>query len=230
MVAQTKDRIQVYLEVGKQRVFAGAVDWPGWCRAGKDESAALTSLLQYAPRYARVLRSTRLGFQPPDDVDGFSVIERLQGDSTTDFGAPGKAPRADGKPLGEDDLDRCSKLLKACWSAMDEAVQAAKGKKLKLGPRGGGRGLPEIIRHVVDADAAYLSRIGWKESPAEKNSAADLDQRRKAVLAGLAAAAAGKLPATGPRGGRLWTPRYFVRRVAWHVLDHVWEIIDRLDG
>jgi hypothetical protein len=31
----------------------------------------------------------------------------------------------------------------------------------------------------------------------------------------------------GPRGGTLWPPRYFVRRVAWHALDHAWEIEDR---
>jgi hypothetical protein len=25
----------------------------------------------------------------------------------------------------------------------------------------------------------------------------------------------------------LWTPRYVVRRVAWHTVDHLWEIEDR---
>jgi hypothetical protein len=50
---------------------------------------------------------------------------------------------------------------------------------------------------------------------------------RAAILEGLAASAAGKLPAKGPRGGSRWTARYFVRRVAWHALDHAWEIEDR---
>ena len=31
----------------------------------------------------------------------------------------------------------------------------------------------------------------------------------------------------GPRGGKRWSARYFVRRAAWHVLDHAWEIEDR---
>jgi hypothetical protein len=35
------------------------------------------------------------------------------------------------------------------------------------------------------------------------------------------------MPKQGPRGGKLWQPRYFVRRSAWHILDHVWEIEDR---
>ena len=38
---------------------------------------------------------------------------------------------------------------------------------------------------------------------------------------------AGELPSRGPRGGVIWPPRYFVRRVAWHLLDHLWEIEDR---
>jgi hypothetical protein len=36
------------------------------------------------------------------------------------------------------------------------------------------------------------------------------------------------LPEKGPRGGIIWPARYFVRRTAWHVLDHAWEIEDRI--
>ncbi len=35
------------------------------------------------------------------------------------------------------------------------------------------------------------------------------------------------LPEAGPRGGKIWLPRRFVHRAAWHVLDHAWEIEDR---
>jgi hypothetical protein len=37
-----------------------------------------------------------------------------------------------------------------------------------------------------------------------------------------------EIPDRGPRGGRVWAPRHFVCRVAWHVLDHAWKIEDRL--
>jgi hypothetical protein len=30
-----------------------------------------------------------------------------------------------------------------------------------------------------------------------------------------------------PIAGRRWPPRYAARRIAWHVLDHAWEIEDR---
>ena len=47
--------IEVFVESGKKRTFAGAVYWPGWCRAGRDEAGALRALVEYGPRYARVL-------------------------------------------------------------------------------------------------------------------------------------------------------------------------------
>lgn len=32
-----------------------------------------------------------------------------------------------------------------------------------------------------------------------------------------------------PIGGRKWPPRYAARRIAWHVLDHAWEIEGRAE-
>jgi D-hexose-6-phosphate mutarotase len=55
----------------------------------------------------------------------------------------------------------------------------------------------------------------------------DLQLTRKAMLEALAASVRGEVPEFGPRGGKRWTARYFVRREAWHVLDHAWEIEDR---
>jgi hypothetical protein len=49
-----------------------------------------------------------------------------------------------------------------------------------------------------------------------------------AIMNALESAEEGKLPETGPRGGIIWPARYFVRRTAWHVLDHAWEIEDRI--
>jgi len=54
-----------------------------------------------------------------------------------------------------------------------------------------------------------------------------IEQTRSAVLEGLAASAGGKIAARGPRGGVRWKPRFFVRRLLWHALDHLWEIEDR---
>ena len=61
-MARSSSKIDIYLEIGKKRTFAGAIDWPGWCRSGSDEESALQALFDYGPRYARVLRSSQLGF------------------------------------------------------------------------------------------------------------------------------------------------------------------------
>jgi hypothetical protein len=221
-------KIEVYLEAGKKRTIAGAIEWPGWCRVGRDEDTALQALLDYGPRYGRLLNATLLGFQAPRDRSAFVVVERLEGNATTDFGAPDASPEGDALPVDAAELQRLQTLLQACWQAFDQAVQAATGKELRKGPRGGGRDLDEITRHVLGGDASYLARLAWKFKPDEAAPLDDeLSRSRQAIRDALAAAAQGDLPTHGPRGGAIWTPRYFVRRVTWHVLDHAWEIEDR---
>jgi len=221
-------RIPVYLEIGSKRVFAGALDWPGWCRSGRDEAAALASLLAYASRYARAVRPARLGFQPPSDASLLVVVERLEGDATTDFGAPGGVPALDTKPVDEEELRRMLGLLHACWETLDQAAEAARGKALRTGPRGGGRNLTAILRHALEADQAYLGRLRWKAPALPDEPCRALTRLRSETEAALAAAVRGEIPAKGPRGGIRWSPRTFVRRLAWHALDHAWEIEDRL--
>lgn len=220
-------KIDVYLEIGGKRTFAGAVDWPGWCRSGRDEQSALQALLDYAPRYARMLRPAKLPFQLPDTPTAFKVVERLKGGATTDFGAPEAHPSADAKPIKAAELKRFEALLKTCWHAFDAAVRAAKGKELRKGPRGGGRELEGIVQHVIGSDLGYLASLGWKVN-FDKDRGQDLKQIRRSTLEALTAAASGGIPKRGPRGGVRWSARYFVRRVAWHVLDHAWEIEDRI--
>ena len=229
--ASSKGKIPVYLEIGKKRAFAGAVEWSGWCRSGKGDEAALETLAASAPRYATVLRGTNLGFDPPGDTTAFQVVERLEGDATTDFGAPGKAPLADERPVDEVEFGRMQAVLRACWKALDTAAQVAEGKVLAKGPRGGGRDLDEILRHVLEADAGYLWRIGAKYRPKDEGDPRkELVRMRPFILGALSAVACGEPVRTGPRGGIRWTPRYFVRRSAWHVLDDAWEIEDRATG
>jgi hypothetical protein len=86
-----------------------------------------------------------------------------------------------------------------------------------------------MIQHVLGADAGYLAQLGWKlKIDEEANLRTALDQTHQAILQALTSAAHGELPSRGPKGGLHWTPRYFVRRSAWHVLDHAWEIEDRI--
>jgi hypothetical protein len=228
-MARSANKLDAYVEAGQKRIFAGAIDWPGWCRSARNEEAAVLALLDYAPRYARALRGSRLEFSAPASVAAFHIVERLPGNMTTDFGAPGLPPAADARSLDEKEMKRLQAILRSCWRTLDAAVKAATGKTLRSGPRGGGRDAGDIVRHVVDAERGYLSALGWKFKPADEAPEAKVQSTREAILAGLTASANGEIPARGPRGGMRWTARYFVRRDAWHVLDHAWEIEDRLD-
>lgn len=222
--------IDIYLEIGQKRTLAGAIEWPGWCRGGRDEAAALQALCESGPRYARILDRTGLAFKAPADPSAFAVVERLEGNATTDFGAPNIALSSDTQPVDQAELQRFQTLLEAYWRAFDDAVQAATGKELRKGPRGGGRDLEGVIRHLLDSDASYVKQLGWKLDQREaEDLSAELSRMRQAILEALAASARGELPKRGPRGGTIWGPREYIRRAAWHVLDHTWEIEDRAE-
>jgi hypothetical protein len=214
--------VKVYLEIGK-KTFASAVDWPGWSRGGKTEEAALSSLLAYGNRYAAAVGVPygRLRASAPRDLE---IVERLEGNATTDFGAPGVVPELDRKAVSGKRLDEMIELLKASWRAFAQAAVKAGGKTLSAaGPRGGGRTLDGIRRHVAEADAAYLSALGGRVT-----AGAPWTATQDAFVAALHARARGELPDVGPRGGKRWPAPYAIRRAAWHALDHAWEIEDRL--
>jgi hypothetical protein len=223
--------MQIYLESTPKRTFANALDWHGWSRSGRNETSAIEALFTSAPRYARILQAAGIDFTPPSAPGDFTIVERVPGDSTTEFGAPSIPPSVDSQPLEEAELARLHALLEAYWQALDVAIQSAQGKELRKGPRGGGRGLDKIVDHVNGANHGYISYLAWRwDKPKTDDPFAMLLATRQAVAAALTAAARGQTPTQRPRGGPVWSPRYFVRRVGWHVLDHTWEIEDRISG
>src|SRR5437762_171063 len=76
-----------------------------------------------------------------------------------------------------------------------------------------------LVAHLADAEVAYLSKLGTRPVPGD--SRGDV---RKAALSAFTSRSRGEPPERTPRSGALWSPRYFMRRAAWHVLDHTWEI------
>jgi hypothetical protein len=197
-------RTRVGLEVGKTWVFASALDWPGWCRRGKGEQAALDTLADYAPRYGRVAGA--------DLAPGpFEIVGAVQGNATTDFGAPGIRADWDEEPLGAKEAARQTDLLRRAWKALDRAAEHAPDV-LPKGPRGGGRDRDRIVDHAREAERNYARRIGARVPPRTEWPA-----QRKAIVEALLGA---EEPTTWPR-------RYFLRRATWHVLDHAWELEDK---
>jgi hypothetical protein len=195
---------RVYLEEGKTRVFAVALDWPGWCRQAKTAELALEALDEYRVRYAHVVSST---FRPGE----FEVVGTLKGNATTDFGAPDARGPWDEVTLTPRELNRQILVLQDCWNYFDTAVDHAP-PTMRRGPRGGGRDRDAIVDHVREAERAYCSRTGFRVAPRTP-----WDEQRDVVVTTLRASTP----------SAKWPIPYALRRVAWHVLDHAWEIEDK---
>ena len=212
----TQAATSVYLESGTKRAFALALDWPGWARSGRTADAALLALADYAPRYAPV--AARAGFVLPDA--GFDVVLDVPGTGSTDFGAPDRVPDLDRTDLAGADAERLAVLVEAAWATFDDVVATA-SPTLRRGPRGGGRDRDEVVRHVLAAEAAYARGIGVRRPEAAVGDTAAVAANRAAVAGRLRSGDTADDPA-----GR-WPLRYAARRIAWHVLDHAWEIEDK---
>lgn len=220
--------VPVILEVSAKRAFASALGWPGWSRSGKTAEEALDALLAYAPRYARVARRAKLSFRPPATVAGFEVVERLPGDASTVFGVPGAAAAAEDDPMSAADLKRLLALLRASWATFDAVARAAEGVTLATGPRGGGRSRAKMIDHVREAEAAYLGKLGSRAPSASDEPSGQPMKILRRMFADALTAVSRDEPVADPNKVRTrWSPRYAVRRSAWHALDHAWELEDR---
>jgi hypothetical protein len=210
----------VAIESGSKRVFAFTLDWPGWCRSGKDEASALAALVAYAPRYAPVAKKARIAFDPKSAA-AFRVVEHLAGTATTDFGAPDSVAKRDIEALPAPDAKRIAALLNAAWIILDEVIAGAPAE-LRKGPRGGGRDRDQIADHVLGAEGAYMRKLGLGLKAPARDDRGGIAKFRAAITEVLGKPSNGK--ALVERG---WPQRYAARRIAWHALDHAWEIQDR---
>lgn len=208
----------VYLEVGKKKVFAGSLDWPGWGRFAKTEEEALETLAAYGERYAPI--ATAAGFSFPA-APRLRVVERVPGNATTEFGAPDGRPAADNQPVTKATANRHTKLLSAAWAAFDSYAAVAPAE-LRKGPRGGGRDRDKMIDHVIGSEAGYARKIGVKHGQPAIDDKDAIAALRDDVLAVLGTPSDGS-----PLTDNGWTARYAARRFTWHVLDHLWEMEDR---
>jgi hypothetical protein len=196
--------IPVYIEEAPRRTFAMAVDWPGWGRPGRTPEQALEALHEHADRYASIAAAA--GESVPST--GFEVVELVAGDATTEFGAPGRIPELDRRM--PDDLNRLVRLWRAGWERFDLVATDAP-EALTKGPRGGGRDTSKVIEHVLAAEQGYARQIGVKPS------GLDMPGLRDALVERVL---------QRPIDTK-WPIAYHIRRSAWHVVDHLWEIENR---
>jgi hypothetical protein len=210
---------RVYLETGSKRTFAMALDWPGWGRSGRTAAHALDTLASYLARYAKV--AAKAGFELGLGDAEFDVVETVPGDATTAFGAPGAFTAADAEPVTADAAARMASLVEACWDTLTR-VAARSPQELRKGPRGGGRDRDAMLAHVIEAEAAYARKIGMRHKPPAIDDKGGIKAMRADIIAVIGAPAEG-----GPLQPKGWPVAYAARRIAWHALDHAWEMQDR---
>ena len=211
-------RLAVALESAPKKAFATALDWPGWSRSAKTDQEAIERLLDYAPRYAPIVEAAGIDFPESFEAD---VVERSDGGSGTEFGVPSRTHEADTKPVDAAEARRLAAIVEAAWANFDR-VAAKAPAELRKGPRGGGRDRDKIVGHVNESDWYYARELGLKLRQPDPADEAAIAAMRADMLRVL------RTPSDGnPIAGRKWTQRYAARRIAWHALDHAWEIEDR---
>jgi hypothetical protein len=223
--------VRVYLESGQRRTFAMAVDWPGWGRSGKTDETALEALQAYRDRYAVVAKAARQRL-PGSSGLSLEVVATVPGNATTEFGAPGVIPEIDlDRTAGSAAWDlararRQTALLQAAWRALDDAAAAAPAQ-LRTGPRGGGRSLEKIVDHVLSTEPAYARKAGLKIKVPAGRAGVDLLRDRLMEHLLTLAELTDRATDVAESPAAAWPASYTVRRLAWHALDHAWEIEDR---
>jgi hypothetical protein len=217
------DRLRVVLELGPKgrRVVAGAIDWPGLDRWGKDEDAAIAKLVAYLPRYAGVAERAGMASEFARQTEP-TIVERYPGNTSTDFwGIAHVTSETERGVLPEADLERRLDLLQATWAHFDH-VAGHVSKELRHGPRGGGRTREEVIRHTLGNEPHQFAPKVEVRNPYEMAFTPDgLAVIRQMYLDGIRAYNAEGKPA------RSWSIQFLIRRSAQHMMDHAWELEDR---
>jgi hypothetical protein len=209
--------IAVSIEAASKKAFAKAVDWPGWARSGKTEVLALEALAACAPRYSVVAAGAGETFEP----DVYDVVESTAGGSGTEFGVPSAITDLDRRSVGAQDAERLVRLVTAAWAVFDR-VAADSPAELRKGPRGGGRDRNKMIGHVIESEWYYAREMGIRLPQPDLADRGTVAALRAAMFEVLARPSDGS-----PLADRKWPPRYAASRIAWHALDHAWEMEDR---
>jgi hypothetical protein len=222
-MAPMANSIRVMVERGKKkRTVACAFDWSGWDRSGKTEEDALRVLESYRPRYAKV--AALAGLSDEFSAAGeLTVVERLEGIGMTDYyGLSGRSAGPEQDQMTGTECERKVALLRASWRYFDD-VAARVSPELRKGPRGGGRERDEIVHHVNGSEIVEFARkVGVRSSPDSWRDSDELHAHRDAFCAAIR-----ETNARGAAAGAWWTVQFLIRRCAWHMLDHAWEMEDR---
>lgn len=150
------------------------------------------------------------------------VVERLEGTGMTDFYTlSARSATPEHEQMSESECERKITLLRACWTYFDD-VASRVSPGLRKGPRGGGRDRERIVRHTNGAEILEFAKKVGVVTPLDAWRSPDrLWAHRDAFC--------GAIRDHNRRGAaaRTWTLQFLIRRCAYHMLDHAWEMEDR---
>ena len=216
--------VRTVLERGPKgkKVVVFAIDWPGWSRGDRTPDLSLATLESYRERYRPIALAA--GMVDEFDAAGpLDVIEDRAGTGSTDFWGISFSPSGSEQgPMGDTEIDRKIKLLRACWAFFD-SVAARVSAEMRKGPRGGGRDRDTIIRHTIRVESEdFAKRLGLRIPEGGALTVDGLVAYREAYVAAIHAYNRGE-------GKRMqsWTLPFLIRHSAFHVLDHAWEMEDK---
>ena len=216
------DPIRVMLEHGKKkRVVASAFDWPGWDRSTKLGGDVLAVMDSYRHRFVKVAELAGYGDEF-GSLGDLAVVEEVEGIGMTDYyGVSGRAATVEHDPMTDAEFERKLALLRASWSTFDDTAGRVSAE-LRKGPRGGGRERERIIQHVNGAEIhEFAPKVGVKVPLETRENPKVLRIYRDAFADAIRDHHARGEPA------RSWALQFLIRRCAWHMLDHAWELEDR---
>ena len=200
-----------------------ALDWPGWCRGRqgrgpRDRGAARAR--RRATRRSRAGRRRR-----------FAARRRLR-HRRRRVGAPGRrgtasaCPRRRAERTGgrstDREAERLAAIVEAAWTSSTRSPPRRRPSCARARAAAGAT-RDKIVEHVVGADDGYARehRPQGAESPERPDGRPRSGPRCSRVLR----QPSGRLAARRTQVAA----RYAARRIAWHALDHAWEIEDRTE-
>jgi len=208
-----------------EKSIAWAFDHPGCFAYGEDDKEAILRVPQAMVAYQEWIgKHTEESWL--SDLGDFDVrlIEALEKPKD---GSPSRNWfQFDGQPLSQMEVEQGIKLLS--WSRTDlldiatsfsdqELDQTFEGERLSI------RG---IVKHIADAETWYLDRLGLADGlkgHLEKDVFARILQVRTRTVEVLPLLA-GKTEIREV-DGESWSGRKFLRRTAWHEMDHIGHIL-----
>lgn len=111
--------------------------------------------------------------------------------------------------------------LPACWAYFDD-VASRVSQELRKGPRGGGRDRDRIVRHTNGSEIdEFAKKVGVRTELDALQNPVELRAHRDAFCEAIREHNAQDASA------RTWTVQFLIRRCAYHMLDHAWEMEDK---